>query len=182
MLSLYINNNEGSYKKVNQQGNEVNVQLQPPILLDKNKKYQLRVLSANIVYCQPNITSANNKFIYKYNNVWYTKTLPTGIYGLTQINDTIARINTAQHGHQLFAFVANEATSTIIIYFSDPNTYIDCTTLGTIMPILGYGNSTSDIGGYTTSFGYVQSTEQAHLNTLQEILIKCNITNGSFIF
>ena len=37
MLSLYINNNEGSYKKVNQQGNEVNVMLQPPILLEKTK-------------------------------------------------------------------------------------------------------------------------------------------------
>ena len=72
MLSLYINNNKQSYKKVNQQGNEVNMQLQPPIPLDKNKNYQLKVLSANIVFCQPNITSANYKFIYKYNNVWYT--------------------------------------------------------------------------------------------------------------
>ena len=44
MLSLYINNNEGSYKKVNQRGNEVNVQLQPPILLDKNKNYRLLIL------------------------------------------------------------------------------------------------------------------------------------------
>ena len=114
MLSLYIDNNEGSYKKVNPSGNEVNIALQPPIILKKDKKYQLRVLSANIVYCQPTITSADNKFIYKFNNVWYTKTIPTGVYGLTQINDTIARINTAQHGHQLFAFVANEATSTIV--------------------------------------------------------------------
>ena len=80
MISLYINNTPNEYKQVSSTGNKITLQLQPSIILQKDNKYQLRVLSANIVYCQPNITSLNNTFTYQYSGTWYTKTLPTGIY------------------------------------------------------------------------------------------------------
>ena len=176
MFSLYINNDSNQYKQVNTTANRINLQLQPPIILDTkhNQKYQLRVISSNIVYCHPNITTKNNTFRYKYNNVWYDKTLPTGIYALKNINDTVARITNAQNGLQLFAFQANEATSTILIYFAYADTYIDCTSANSIMEILGYSSSHGVIGGVSAN-GFVETTEQAHLNTLQEIIIKCNV-------
>ena len=86
MISLYIHNTPSTSKTINSNANSVNVQLSPPIILDATKKYQLRVLNANIVYYENNITSAKNKFTYTYNSVPYTKTLPVGLYS---IDDTI---------------------------------------------------------------------------------------------
>ena len=35
--------------------------------LDEKKKYNMRLLQSNIVYCSPNVfTDNNNKLIYKY--------------------------------------------------------------------------------------------------------------------
>ena len=69
MISLDINNTPSNSKTINSTANSVNLQLQTPILLDQSKKYQLRVLNANIVYCENNITILNNKFTYTYNSV-----------------------------------------------------------------------------------------------------------------
>ena len=40
-----------------------------------------------------------------------------GIYSLKNINETISHITTAQNGSQLFAFVADEATSSVLVAF-----------------------------------------------------------------
>ena len=179
MISLYINNTPSSSKTINSKANSVNVQLQPPILLDPKKQYQLRVLNANIVYCENNITSANNKFTYTYNGTTYTKTIPVGLYSIDDINNTIARFTTVQNGQQLFAFVANEATATIIVYFATANTFIDCSAANTVMTILGF--SSSVIGGFTGTDGWTESTNTAQLNTLTQILVTSNITNGAYV-
>ena len=179
MISIYVNNTPSQYKTINSTYNSVTLQLQPPILLDPNKKYQLRVLNANVVYCQPNITSANNKFSYWVNGVNYVKTIPIGLYGITDIDNTIARYTTAQNGTQLFSFQPNEATSTIIVYFAQANTYIDTDNVAnSIMPILGFTDG--QFGGVSAG-GSVESTQQAELNTLTQILVSCNITNGSYL-
>ena len=69
----------------------------------------------------------------------YVKTIPIGLYGITDIYNTIARYTTAQNGTQLFSFQPNEATSTIIVYFAQANTYIDTDNVAnSIMPILGF--------------------------------------------
>ena len=63
MYSLYINNNANSSNKiVNSTGSSVTCYFNPPIQLNPDKKYEMRLLQANLVYCQPNITSANNNF------------------------------------------------------------------------------------------------------------------------
>ena len=182
MYSLYINNTPDTNKIVNINGNSVTMYLSTPIILDKSKDWQLRVLQANIVFCEANITTLNNQFTYKYNNITYTKTIPTGLYGIDEINNTIARMTTGQNGDQLFDFVANPSTSTIIIYYLTPQTFIDCATPNNIMSILGFNASTGLIGGFAGNTGSIESAdEQAHLNTLQQILVKCNITNGSYL-
>ena len=180
MFSIYVNNTPDSNKIINVTSNSVRIKIDPLINLDSSKKWQLRVLSANIVYCQPNITTTNNKFSYIVDGVTYDKTITTGTYSLDDINNTIARITTAQNSSQLFAFVGNEATSTVIVYFAQPNTYINLSS-DSIMTLLGFGTAIPRIGGFLTKTGSVESTKQASLNNLQLILVKCNITNGSYL-
>ena len=180
MFSIYVNNTPDSNKIINSTSNSVRIYLNPSIELDTQKKWQLRVLSGNIVYCEPNITSSNNKFSYIADGVTYDKTIPTGTYSLDDLNNTIARITTAQNGSQLFAFVGNEATSTVIVYFAQPNTYINLSS-DSIMSLLGFGTAIPRIGGFLTKTGSVESTQKATLDNLQLILVKCNITNGSYL-
>ena len=162
-------------------GSSVKVNLDAPIVLDPTKKYQMRVLSAVIVYCQPNITNATNAFSYTYNGTRYDKTIPVGNYSLTDINLLIALYTMAQNGKQLFAFTANEFDSTINVYFQDSALFINLLP-NSFMTLLGFG--TSGQIGYTTivnpKTALVTSTQPAKLDQLQLIYAKCNITNGSY--
>ena len=72
MYSLTITNKPASKKVTNTLGSSVKVYLSDPIELDLKKKYQMRVLSANIVFCEPNITSTNNLFSYVFIGLNYT--------------------------------------------------------------------------------------------------------------
>lgn len=84
MLSLFINNNQASQKSINSTGNQIIVTLNPPILLDENKEYQMRLLNASIMYCMPNVTSKNNTLSHMFNyNVTQTQrtlTFDDGLY------------------------------------------------------------------------------------------------------
>ena len=179
MYSLTITNKPADNKVINRLGSSVKIFLSDPIELDLKKKYQMRVLSANIVFCEPNITSTNNLFSYAVNGITYSYNIPIGLYGIDDINNIIARKTIAQNGSQLFAFVANPSTSTTIVYFAQPNTYIHLSE-DSVMNILGF-NTSGSIGGFLTTTGYVETSRSAMLNKLQLILIKCNITNGSYL-
>ena len=178
MFSLYINNTPEQNKVINNKASSVKISLTTPIELDPKKKWQLRVLQSNIFFCQPNITTKNNKFSYEYNGTTHNKTIPIGLYGIDEINDTIARITTFQNGSQLFAFVPNPATSTTILCFSKATCVINLST-DSIMASLGFPTS-GDISGVPAN-GSVESTSPSQLNSLQLILVKCNITNGSYL-
>ena len=62
-LSLFINNNPATNKQVSDTGNQVTVFLNPPIVLDDNKSYHMRLLDSSIVYSMPNVTSKNNTLL-----------------------------------------------------------------------------------------------------------------------
>ena len=70
MLSFYITNassGNNNNKEVSSLGSSVTVHLNGQLNLENNKKYHMRLLQANIVYCSPNVFSdKNNKLTYKF--------------------------------------------------------------------------------------------------------------------
>ena len=91
MISLYITNKAGSGKSVSNLGNSVTISLNQPILLDEKKKYNMRLLQANIVYCSPNVyTNVNNALTYTYKASTKTITFDQGLYSIEDINYKIA--------------------------------------------------------------------------------------------
>ena len=50
VYTLFINNSD-SNARVSSIGNVSTINLNPPIILDSNKTYSARVLSAQILYC-----------------------------------------------------------------------------------------------------------------------------------
>ncbi len=184
MFTAYINNsNDGdSNKIISNNGSSVRASFDPPISLDSKKKYQLRLLSANITNCNPNITTKNNKFSHKYNGTTYNKEIPVGLFSLNDLNYIIGLYTTGQNGQQLFAITGNEYNSTINIIFLTANTYINITP-DSVLSILGFGTTLDSIGGFLVGgkTSIVTSTQPARLDTTSLILVKCNITNGSYL-
>ena len=68
--------------------------LETPIKLEPNKKYEAALLSINLYNSIPNITEENNIFKYSIDNghTWKIVRLEKGSYELQAINDEIQRI------------------------------------------------------------------------------------------
>ena len=130
MISIFVNNASASNKQVSKKGNQVTVSFNSPIILDAKKKYQMRCLNANIVYCMPNIFSGvNNVFYYYYAQGHPTIiNFDTGLYSLRDINRTISQTTSdSRYGNdsKLIQFSADQATSKIYVTFSRDNVGID---------------------------------------------------------
>ena len=179
MISLYITNKAGSGNSVSTLGNSVTINLNQPILLDEKKKYNMRLLQANIVYCSPNVyTNVNNVLSYSYNNVAKTITFDQGLYSIEDINYKIQVSTKADfNDEKLFYFNPDTSTSKIYVVYNQGNIVINCSAQYSIMPLLGFPSSTGNIGG---SSKYTLSTNQADLNSLQSIYIKCDCVTGSY--
>ena len=180
MISLFVNNKTSSNKIISALGNQTTVNLNPSITLDDNKKYQLRLLSFNCVYCMPNVTTKNNTLTYTFNSNTHSIIFDTGLYSLDDINMQVSlytEISNNGNDASLIQFFPDQATSKIYIQFSQANVIIDNTITNSIMDILGF--SKSNIGGLISP-GIVKSGYNAQLNAIQNILIKCDITTGSY--
>jgi len=182
MLSLFINNNPSTNKIISPLGNQVIVNLNPPILLDEKKKFELRLLNANIVYCMPNVSSNNNTLTYIFQGITHNIIFDNGLYSLDDINITVGlytAIGNNGGDGSLIQFEADEATSKIYCFFSQAHVIIDCGAGNSIMPMLGFPASSGQIGGLIIA-SWIKSAVSAQLNAIQNILIKCDITTGSY--
>ena len=189
-LTLYINNKPGRNKVITKNGSCVTLYLDPILNLDQKKQYYLRLLSGSIVYCQPNIIAGkNNKFVFCTNSndlgsaEYYICYLDTGIYSLSDLNDKVNLLTMNEVGQSLFYFSANESTSKVNVFFSQPNTAINVSDSDGIMKLLGFNvtlNNHGLIGGFTTitDTSYVESNNKAQLNSIQNILVKTDIVDN----
>ena len=94
MISLFVSNSDQNITSKN--GTQITLSLNPPIILDPNKKYYASCLECDIVYCFANIfTGKNDKFKYSEmkNGVLtnFTHTFSQGIYTVEAIQEEINR-------------------------------------------------------------------------------------------
>ena len=110
-VTLYIDNKAGKNKIITRNGSSVTVYFNPNIQLNKDKHYTLRLLQASVVFCEPNITSKNNVFMYWTNTddvnytTQYSYNIETGIYALSDLNEKIGLITDSQCGKKYFIFL-----------------------------------------------------------------------------
>ena len=138
-------------------------------------KYEMRLLSASIVYCEPNISSTlkNNKLDYNVDGTNFSITFPNGLYSLKDINTQISLFTLENNSDaSMISYISNEANSTIYLYSDTPNT-IYASHANSIIQILGF--AATDIT--LASSGYVNGGNQANLNTLQTEKIPRNKLN-----
>ena len=120
-------------------------------------------------------------------DLWKTFTFDTGLYSLRDINRALSMFTSnSNNGNdpKLIQFSADQATSKIYDVFSQPHISIALIWSAHTMTLLGFDisqkDSNSSIGNLPAA-GSVKSLNQAQLNSLQNILIKCDAVTGSYL-
>jgi hypothetical protein len=112
-----------------------------PIVLAPNKTYGVRVISAQFEYSFPNVSAANNAFVYERAGVQYTLAIPDGLYTFADLADDLADQMTANghgsHAAPVLALVGNPATGILAVQINNGYTGYrirwDLCTMGVMM-------------------------------------------------
>ena len=180
-FTIFLTNTPNTNTTVNTLGNQVTIQLNPPISLNNKKNYILRVLSSQILYCFSNVfTGKNDKihFSYSSSNTHYIITLPQGLYSIDGINEEVSRQTNDLIGNQnLFFFVGDSANSSVYIYFNDATLKIYCAFSDSVLPSLGFPYSADVIGPYPAG-SQVSLGNPAKLNSVSSINMTCDACGG----
>lgn len=114
-FNIYLNNSLGVNKTISNNGSSITVILNPPIIFDQNKRYEMSLINSSVVYCNPNITSGKYlRFIYKGTD--YNTAFTPGIYDIPSFNLEFKNLTGALFSGGSFNLVPDESN---IIYFND---------------------------------------------------------------
>jgi len=91
--------------------------LSNPILLDKDKNYEIGLLNASIVYCNPNVVNRYLRFTYKTVN--YNMVVPNGIILLNGLNVMFVILTESLFANGLFYCEGLDSTSQVALFCND---------------------------------------------------------------
>ena len=155
--------------------------LSPSIPLENNKRYEAALISIDLYNSIPNITQANNKFVYSIDNGtnWKTITLDTGSYQLQAINDEIQRqmiINddyNKESNEFYISITANISELKSIVNISNTSYKVDFTVKDSVGSILGFDT--------IISHGYNKSQKIVNITSINSVLVNVDIISGSYV-
>ena len=88
--------------------------LSNPILLDKDKNYEIGLLNASIVYCNPNVVNRYLRFTYKTVN--YNMVVPNGIYLLNDLKVMFVILTESLFANELFYCEGLDITAQLLYF------------------------------------------------------------------
>ena len=120
----------------------------PPIELDKNKRYEIALVNLETYYFFPNMDASNNYFRYSPDGgaQWFEIYIPEGSYEVKDINDTIQSIM-RQKGHydsinEDYYITISANTNTLrSILMLENNYQVDFNQPNSISSVLGFNNN-----------------------------------------
>ena len=179
MISLFVTNSDSSVSSKN--GSQISLHLNPPVVLDPNKKWFCAVTECDIVYCFANIfAGVNDRFTYTYNGNTRIGFFPQGLYTVDAIQQRINMITaTSDNDPNLFVLEADTSTSHVYVHFMKTNLTLSLAGSDNIMRNLGFTIGAS-LGPVTNVNDYYESDSNAQLNNIQNVLILASFINGSY--
>ena len=114
---IYFDNTSAPNKIINSTGNRITMTLSNPILLDKYKNYEIGLLNASIVYCDPNVI--NRYLRFTYNTVNYNMVVPNGIYSLNDLNVMFVILTESFFANSLFYCEGLDSTAQVGLFCND---------------------------------------------------------------
>ena len=170
----------------------------PPIQLDKNKKYEIALVNLETYYSFPNINNSNNYFCYSPDAglTWYDIYIPEGSYDITDINQVIQQ-KMRQNSHYdvindrgYITISVNTNTMKSVLTLEN-NYQVDFTKPKSISSLLGFNNliytqyskyrsldanSISDV-----SHGIHESENVVNVMSINSLLVNIDIISGSYV-
>ena len=85
--------------------------------MDKYKNYEIGLLNASIVYCNPNVVNRYLRFTYKTVN--YNMVMPNGIYSLNDLNVMFVISTESLFANGLFYCEGLDSTAQVALFCND---------------------------------------------------------------
>ena len=153
----------------------------PPIQLDKNKRYEIALVNLETYYSFPNIDATNNYFKYSPDagTTWSEIYIPEGSYEIIDINDIIQSIM-RQRGHynevnEEYYITISANTNTLKSILMLENGYlVDFRSPNSLSSVLGFNNII-----YTNSFH--ESENVVNILDINSLLVNLDIISGSYV-
>ena len=114
---IYIDNTSAPNKIINSTGNRIILTLSNPTLLDKDKNYEIGLLNASIVYCNPNVVDRYLRFTYKTVNC--NMVVPNGIYSLNDLNVMFVILTESLFANGLSYCEGLDSTAQVALFCND---------------------------------------------------------------
>ena len=156
----------------------------PPIILNDQSfstpyGYEMALVNLETRHVFPNITMANNSFVYHNGYEWKTILLDRGMYTIKQINAEIQRLMRAKNDwdedyNKYFIHIRqNESTHLCEIEISEDFYRVDLNA-STIRSVLGFNPRELDLGIH-------KSDSLPLINPVNSILVHCDIITSSYL-
>lgn len=183
MFSLFVSNTDT--KVTSNNGSKINLSLNPPIILDPNKKWFASIFEMDVVYCFANIlTGVNDQF--KYREVKggiptsFTHTLSQGIYTWKAIQEQINRFTQEDlQNDNLFVLEPDTSTSHMYVHYLSTTASIDCRGDDNMMQIMGFDPSAGIMGPVTYYNDYYEG-DNSRFNNIQNLYVVASFVSGSY--
>jgi hypothetical protein len=147
--------------------------LKTPLHLQDNFEYEIALVSLDLFYSIPNVTSANNKFRFSYDSgkTWNFVKITPGCYSLQTLYKEITRVMDYNLYQHYFTLDANTSTLKSVINITAKNFQID----------FSHGSSFGSILGFNTILkdGYNESKDKIDL-LVNRIFVKTNLAESSW--
>ena len=149
--------------------------LNPPILLESDKNYEVAFISLMTFNSVPNITEVNNQFKYSTDkgSTWKIITLAKGAYELTNIHATIQR-ELQINGDDKDYISINHLNFKAMLTISHDDYMVDFGIENSIGSTLGFTNE-------QLSKGIHQSPNIIDIEKVNSIQIHCDIAVGNYL-
>ena len=156
-----------------------NTRFNPPMQLDKNKKYEMALVNLETYYLFPNIDASNNYIRYSPDGgtTWVDIFIPEGSYDIVDINDTIQQ-KMRQNGHydsvneDYYITISANANTLKAVMILDNNYQVDFRQAHSVSGVLGFNNV-----NYTTN--YQESENVVNILSVNSLYVNTDIIAGS---
>ena len=153
----------------------------PPIQLDKDKKYEIALVNLETYYSFPNIDSTNNVFKYSADKgkTWNEIHIQEGSYDVVDLNDTIQQ-KMRLNGHfdsindDYYITISANSNTLRSILGVETDYQVDFGTTNSIGSVLGFGRHV-----YTKP--YNESEGVVNILSINSILVNIDIITGSYV-
>ena len=178
--SLILNSNPSIATALNPTtfNNEYSITLNNAVAIPPHAtSCKVGLVSANIWNYDKNISaSTGNKLYYIPNAIdgQQVLTIPDGYYGLSDLNNQISlQLQIAGYPADLFSFVGDASTQTVVITFNYDNTQINFSPSDSLRIILGFNARNSPTAGLSTAGEIDVGDNIAQFNSVNSFLISC---------